>query len=218
MSQLPKYAFFDLDHTITRRDTGAALIGYLIRRRPGYLLRILFAPLLVLGWKLGLYPLFRLKQYFFSFLRGRTQQEIEHLSRAFCDRVFPGICKPRALEHLDKLRREGYIIVLASASPEFYVRFFADKLGIPLWAASRFELQNGRYTGRMLGADCRGMEKVERICALLDLDHYDRNASLAYSDSRADLPMLSLAGTACLVSKKHWHLRPVSSGTDTNNQ
>lgn len=203
-----RYAFFDLDYTLTRRDTGQLFLLHCARRRPQILLRLAAGVVLIPLWKLRLLSLRRLKQFFFGFLKGRTEAQVAALAVSFVDRVYRGkIFKEEGLRELARLRGEGFIPILASASPELYVREIAARLEIARCAATRYAVQDGKYTGKMEGADCRGGEKVPRIAALVDLEHYDREGSVAYSDSRADLPLLALAGTAYLVDKKRWQTR-----------
>jgi HAD superfamily hydrolase (TIGR01490 family) len=172
------------------------------------LLRFVAGALLIPLWKLHLLSLRTLKQFFFGFLKGRTEVQVAALAVSFMERLFrKKIFKEAGLRELAQLRAEGYVPVLASASPEPYVREIAARLEIVLCAATRYEIREGRYTGKMEGADCRGEEKVPRIAALVDLQHYDRAGSVAYSDSRADLPLLALAGRAYLVDKKRWQTR-----------
>lgn len=206
-----RYAFFDLDYTLTRRDTGQLFLLHCARRRPTVLLRLAAGVILIPLWKLRLLSLRTLKQFFFGFMKGRTEAEVVTLARAFTERLFlKNIFKEAGLRELARLRDGGYVPVLASASPELYVREIAARLGITLCVATRYAVQDGEYTGKMDGPDCRGKEKVPRIAALVDLGHYDREGSVAYSDSRADLPLLALAGNAYLVDKKRWRIRPLN--------
>ena len=53
------------------------------------------------------------------------------------------------------------------------------------------EERGGRLTGRYLGGDCSGREKVRRIRRRYDLGRYD--TVYAYGDSGEDREMLELA-------------------------
>lgn len=207
---MTRYAFFDLDHTLTRKDTGQLFLLHCARKRPSIYLRFAAGIPLALLWKLGLFSLQRLKEFFFGFIRRQSVEEIDALARAFMDSLFAGnVFKPEGIAELERLKKEGFIPVLASASPELYIRHIAGRLGIGCYAGSRYAVADGRYTGKMDGKDCRGEEKILRVAALIDLDNYDRSASVAYSDSRADLPLLGLAAGAYFVHRTRWETEPL---------
>lgn len=200
------YAFFDLDHTITRKDTGMLFFLFWLRRYPHQFWRLLAAPGWIIAWKLRLTSLKKLKEFFFGFLRGFSEETVAAAAREFADTIFPAVCKPEALTEINRLRDKGLRIVLVSASPEFYVRFLGDKLGADYVAGTLYELKKGLYTGKMHGQDCRGAEKVLRIEKLIPLEELPVPASVAYSDSSADLPMLRLAERAYRVHPGRWEL------------
>jgi phosphoserine phosphatase len=66
--------------------------------------------------------------------------------------------------------------------------------------ASRLEVSGGKVTGKILGKNCHGDEKVVRIKEVYDLTNY--NIIAAYGDTGGDKPMLELADQA--------HYRPFS--------
>jgi len=204
---MTRYAFFDLDYTLTHKDTGTLFLLYNLKRRPSLFFRMIAGVVLVPLWKLKLLPLWRLKQFFFGFLKEMAEKELLRLSQEFVDIIWEKVIKPEGITELKRLRAEGYVPVLISASPHFYVAFFAEKLGIEHFAGTRYEIIGGFVSGKMDGPDCRGQEKVQRIAELVDLRSYDRMNSVAYSDSDADLPLLMLAGKAFKVARREWRLK-----------
>jgi phosphoserine phosphatase len=82
------------------------------------------------------------------------------------------------------------------------------------WAASRgldcicaaLEERAGRLTGRYVGGDCTGPEKVRRIRARYALGGYD--TVYAYGDSGEDREMLELA------DKKYYRWKEISAWHD----
>lgn len=205
---MTRYAFFDLDYTLTRRDTGLLFLKYNLRNRPSIIFRMTAGALLIPLWKLGILKLWRLKQFFFGFLKGALVEDVEALGNDFVNHVWNKVVKPEGIAELERLKSEGFIPVLASASPHLYVKYFADRLGIRYYAGTRYGVANGKYTGKMVGKDCRGSEKIPRIAELVDLDSYNRDDSVAYSDSDADIPLLGLAGNPFKVSKHEWAVKP----------
>jgi phosphatidylglycerophosphatase C len=93
-------------------------------------------------------------------------------------------------------RRQGHRTVIVTASYEQYVRVVGDHLGVDQVLATRLEFdRSGRCTGRLLGANCRGDEKVRRLSAWIQSIGVDRSEATiwAYGDSNGDRPMLAFA-------------------------
>jgi phosphatidylglycerophosphatase C len=88
-------------------------------------------------------------------------------------------------------------VTIVSASPELYIRPWAERIGVTEVIASRLAFAEGRFTGRLLGANCFGPEKARRIEAELGPSGAAR--IYAYGDSEGDREMLALA--------THGHLR-----------
>ena len=202
-----RIAFFDLDHTITNKDSGMIFILNWAKKHPSYWWKLILSPIAVVFWKTGIISLKRLKEWFFSFIKGLTLKEIKTLSLEFTENKLISICKPEAVKKLNELKRNGYKILLISASPSFLVESIAMSLGIEIYSGTEYLVLKNRYTGKIKGSDCRGPEKIIRIESLINLKKYDLKNSLAFSDSKADIPMLSLAGESWLVDKKIWKLR-----------
>jgi phosphatidylglycerophosphatase C len=58
---------------------------------------------------------------------------------------------------------------------------------------------DGRYTGAMVGANCRGPEKVRRLRAWMDEQGLGDAMLWAYGDSAGDRELLASADQAFLV-------------------
>ncbi len=87
-----------------------------------------------------------------------------------------------------------------SASPEFYVTPIGRRLGFDAVLATRLEVDpDGRLTGRILGANCRGPEKVVR---LREWRGDTLTVAFAYGDSAGDREMLALAANGVKVRRR----------------
>jgi HAD superfamily hydrolase (TIGR01490 family) len=183
-------AFFDFDGTITTKDTllefirfakgwGRFLWGFLVN-----------SPWLV-AMKLGLVgnqeAKERVLRYFF---RGMPARDFDRLCQQFAQSVLPSLVRPAALDEISRLRENGSLIVVVSASPENWIRTWAQSQGLEL-IASQLEINNGKLTGRIAGLNCHGPEKVRRILEKHVITDYEE--VYAYGDSNGDLPMLELA-------------------------
>lgn len=83
--------------------------------------------------------------------------------------------------------------VIISASPTFFLKPMCDALGICHLIASEVEPKTGKY----IGENCHGEEKVKRFYALFPGAEIDA----FYSDSHSDDPMARKAKKAYWVNK-----------------
>jgi len=130
-------------------------------------------------------------------LAGQPLEPLAAVAEAFADDVVARRLRPSMRHRLEWHRQAGHQIVIVSASPELYVAPIGRRLGVDAVLGTRLEVgPDGRLTGRLLGANCRGPEKVARLREWLGAEP----ALLwAYGDSRGDTEMLAVAETAVRV-------------------
>jgi phosphatidylglycerophosphatase C len=129
---------------------------------------------------------------------------------AFLGRLLPGVEVARAIalaedyaatlearlrpEMAAKLRwhqAEGHRVVIVSASPALYLEPLGRRLGLDAVLATGLVAgDDGRFTGELLGANCRGPEKARRLRSYLADDPV---TLWAYGDSPGDHEMLAMA-------------------------
>src|SRR5689334_13119492 len=122
-------ACFDLDGTITYRDTLFPLVLRILARRPLRLLRLLGVVPAVIR-----YAVTRdrgaLKQALLRrTLRGMSRDEIAMHSAEFVRRTIAHGCFAEALATIRRHKEAGHYLVLMSASVDFYVPEFGSQLG-----------------------------------------------------------------------------------------
>lgn len=123
-----------------------------------------------------------------------------------------GVAYARFLMEADRLRPDtvarlrqhqdtGHRVVLVSASPEVYLGPLGRLLGVDAVLCSALEEHpDGRLSGRLAGRNCRGPEKVTRLEAWLDGEApADRPYLYAYGDSAGDRELLARADVGTLV-------------------
>ncbi|MHB1444138.1 MAG: HAD-IB family hydrolase [Acidimicrobiales bacterium] len=144
-----------------------------------------------------------------SVLTGREAAEVEVAANEYAREVAGMVSDPmRAL--LSRHREAGHATVIVSASLEIYLDPAASILGIDDVLGTRLESgPDGRLTGRLLGANCRGVEKARRLSEWMAGREMtpDLVPVWAYGDSAGDKEMLQLARFATKVRRA----RPRSS-------
>lgn len=197
-----RYAFFDLDQTILPFDTQAFFCNYVLQRegwRRVYL--IWFLPCLPLA-ALRLLSLRTMKRLFFSYLVGMRRETLETHVADFLASDFAAVLYPAVVAEVERNRSEGRILILNSASPEFYLKGIAAKLGFDHYLGTNLEVPEKMpflpvITGPNNKHSAKVVAMVER--GLIPEDVPMMADSWAYSDSSADLPLLELAENAVMI-------------------
>jgi len=192
-------ALFDLDGTLLAWDCQLLFRHQVVRREPW---RAAFLPIFLAA--LPLTPLLGaggMKRIFLSYLLGMDAATLAAHSRDFAKSVMP-IVYPELRERLEAHRRNGDLLILASASPEFYVAEIGRELGFDLTLGTPVETGNACPLFPDL-ENHKGDAKVHRLRRVLPAAYFQdgklRNCH-GYTDSTADLPMLELCGRVTLVN------------------
>ena len=101
---------------------------------------------------------------------------------------------PYARPLLERHRAEGRLTVLASTSPAHLIQPLADRLGFDDVVATRYDVADGRYTGRLDGPFVWGTAKLGAVRQWAVAHGIDLGDCYAYSDSVYDVPLLSAVG------------------------
>lgn len=199
-------AAFDFDATLTRRDTVVPFLRRLAGDR-GLALGLLarshrLAPAAIRRRRDTLREL-ATQQVF----RGRPIAEVEAHAQEYGDRIHAVGLRPDTAARLAWHREAGHRVVIVSASYEQYVRVVGGHLGVDAVLATRLEVDGDRCTGRLLGPNCRGPEKLARLRTWLADDGLAlHDVTLwAYGDSGGDRELLAAA------QHPHWVRRPLDS-------
>lgn len=184
-------AAFDFDGTLTTRDSLLPFLHMVVGRWRFIWGLIITSPALI-SYALKLIPNWQAKESVLThFLKGLTEQRLQQLGQRFATQKMSKLLRPAALQRLRWHREHGHHIVLVSASLEAYLIPWAESMRFDQVAGTQLEVQDGYLTGRILGKNCYGPEKVKRLQAMLgDLSQY---CIYAYGDSRGDRELLDVA-------------------------
>jgi HAD superfamily hydrolase (TIGR01490 family) len=196
-------AFFDVDNTLLR----GASIYHIAKaaRRDGLLtfrdiLRFFFqqASFLVRGENdkhLG-----TVKDRALELIVGYTEAQLETLANEVFERDIESRLWPETVgltkEHLLK----GHQVWLITAAPQIVAKVIADRLGLTGALGTRFISENGTFTGSFDGPVLHKEEKAVAATALTTRLKAALADCWAYSDSRNDIPLLTLVGHRVVVN------------------
>lgn len=184
-------ALFDFDGTITKKETISEFLRFCIGNARFVLAVVKIFPS-ILGYFSGLIGNQEIKErLLFETVGGWQEEWLVEKGQEFAEKRLPSLVRPKALERIQWHKERGDRIVLISASLIYYLRPWADIVGIKEVIGVELEVEDGRITGKLLGENCYGAEKVRRLGELLDISNFDE--IYAYGDSRGDREMLALA-------------------------
>lgn len=191
-------AAFDFDGTITRGDT---LLPFLRRLCGGRAVARALARLpggVIFGRR---FDREAAKVALLSrLLRGRAVADVEEAAERYADDVVRTFLRPEVVERLEWHRDRGDRVVVVSASPEIVVGAVVRRLGVDIVLATRLEVDDeGRLTGRLVGMNVRGAEKVARLRAHLGDEQVE---VWAYGDSSGDRELLAHAAVPIWVRRR----------------
>jgi phosphatidylglycerophosphatase C len=193
-------AIFDLDGTITRRDTYAAyLLGYL-GRHPSVWPRL---PSLALALARpageprdeGRLKAAALRAVF----AGLDRAQVEAWNDRFVPWCLRRLLRADAAARIATHRQAGHRLLLATASLDLYVRRLAGELGFDQVVCTRAAwTPDGRVAGTLDGGNLKGESKLAAVRRALPAQQ-PAPFVVAYSDHHADLPLLRWADRAVAV-------------------
>lgn len=188
-------AAFDFDGTLTLRDTMFPFLLYVVGGG-AFIRHILALSPILTGYGLGIITNNIAKERLLAhFLSGMFVSTLKPLAVKFADEKLPGLQASEAISCFGWHKRQGHRCIVISASLELYVRPWAERLGFDDVIASTLETNDhGGITGKLLGGNCFGSEKVRRMEAMLGPK--SGYTLYAYGDSRGDKELLSCADYA----------------------
>ena len=184
-------AVFDLDGTLTTKDTLLEFIKFVCGVPRFYWGFLLFCPILIL-MKLHLFPNWKAKQMFFShFFKGWEYNDFKAKGQLFANEI-EKMENRKMLEKLNDHLNHSDVVYVISASIFEWVQPWCEKIGLSRVLATQIEVDaNGIISGRFATKNCYGKEKVRR---LLEVEPERRSYILyAYGDSRGDKEMIAFS-------------------------
>jgi len=194
-------AIFDLDHTLTRRDTYLRFLLSVLKRRPWRLGHCVLLPAAVVIHKSGLRDNTWLKRVFLRAIAGgATRADLSSMARDFSAQTLQTQIYPDARACVERHVAAGDRLVLASASFDLYVPLIGAALGFEHVLCTRAAWgSDDRLSGDIEGHNCYGPHKLTAVQTLLD-NLPERGHVTMYSDHHSDLPVLRLADTGVAVN------------------
>lgn len=108
--------------------------------------------------------------------------------------------QPFAQSVFDGHRADGRLLVLATTSPEPFVRPIMEALGFDDLVCTKWRSHQGKFTGELDGEFLWGRAKADGVIAWAKANKVALAKSYAYSDSYFDSPLLDAVGNPVAVN------------------
>lgn len=198
-----KLILFDFDKTIISQDTGAAYMYFMLRRNPFRLLCCVFITPITLPFLLAKRTRFiGLSLYLWLTTVGMPVRKVIALREAIiADYLSKGatFVYQNAFKQCWRHADQSDNVVIVSGASAWMVKMVLAKQAFP--NVEFVCSEETRFAGGMIiKSHCYAATKVRRIQAKFTLSSY--NTIVGYSDSAADIPMLSLCSERVIVNPR----------------
>lgn len=174
---------YDFDDTIFDGDSSVKFIKYSLIHHPFLVLWSMIKSLKeVIKYLFKKSNIGNIKSVLFSFVK-----DIKDLDNYMNDYVLKNMKNIKNF-YIEQKQDDDVVI---SASFDFIVRPFCEKLGIKHIIATKYDTKKGC----IIGNNCKGKEKIRRFNEIFA----NKKVAKAYSDSLSDIPMFEIAKKAYLV-------------------
>lgn len=198
-------AFFDVDHTISRKATAFAFVLVCMKR--GYVKwwYLLAGPALYLFYRLFSLKMEFIYRYSLPRLLGIPRTEFEDIAREAFETHLKNSLYPGALREIESLRSRGIRVILATSTPFEAVYPLAQFCGCSASdvIATQFAYTGGVFDGKLLGVPVFSRYKCSIIRDFVQHSGTDMQLCSFYSDSVHDLPLLELVGHPVAANPDH---------------
>lgn len=185
-----KLALFDFDGTITKYDSFLKFIRFVVGDLRFIIGLIILSPTIIF-FKLKLIANYKAKQKMFSyFFKDYKQEYFMKVANEYSLNYLDKILRLEAMKRIHWHKEQGHKVIVVSASIDCYLQSWCKKNDLEL-IATKVEIRNNVITGNFKTKNCYGIEKVNRIKKLYNLEDFEY--VYAYGDSSGDSEMLAIA-------------------------
>jgi HAD superfamily hydrolase (TIGR01490 family) len=193
-------AFFDMDKTLISENSGSLYMKYRYQRGEISGLDLLKGIGAYLQYKLGVLDIRNWTKNMMVQFRGEVEVDLEREARIWFEEVVAQTVYPEAFRLVRQHEAAGHVVAIVSGATKFVVRPLAQRLGIDHMLYTRLEVDEGRFTGRVIEPICFEEGKIYWLQQFIDEHGIDLARSYFYSDSITDLPLLDLVGHPVAVN------------------
>jgi HAD superfamily hydrolase (TIGR01490 family) len=187
-------AFFDMDKTLIAENSGAMFMKYRFERGEVTSWEVARGLAAYLRYKIGT---LNIQEWARNALREFEGHEEHALAREIRERFAPLVIDaiyPEARELVEMHRKRGHLVAIVTGATRFVVEPLAEALEVEHMLYTRLEVEDGRFTGRVIEPVCFEEGKIFWLEQFIEDQEIELARSYFYTDSVTDLPLLELVG------------------------
>jgi phosphatidylglycerophosphatase C len=183
-------ALFDFDGTLYEKDSLLEFTKH-AKGAPAFWKGILILIPFLSGLKLGFLNNEKVKIRFLTyFFKNTSIQEFNALAQKFAiDKIPQNLDRVTFNSFLEHIK-SGHSVCIVSASCSNWIQPWSNQYGVK-FIGTELEIINQKITGNLAKKNCFGIEKVNRIKAVFDLNEF--NVIKVYGTGKGDFEMLQLS-------------------------
>ena len=209
-------AFFDLDKTLIRANSGVILLRVAYRKNLISVTDILKALWLSFLFRFNLRDTEKIISSMVRWLSGIPERELNELVSEAFEKHLAELVPARAKSEIMLHKNKNALVVILSSALQPVCKCIADHIGMDDIICTELESVEGKFTGLPSGKLCFGNEKKIRLMEYCEKINRHKEDAWFYSDSIDDLPALNVAGHPVCVNpgrrlknhavKKEWKI------------
>jgi len=134
-------------------------------------------------------------------IKGISNKKVtEYAEKFYAEKLLPNLIPSLYAQFQSHIKNKDYILIVSGGYAP-YIKFFSKKHMINGYFGTEMASNSEKLTGFFLGKDCLFQQKVVLIEKYIKDNHLKFSETIAYSDSKTDLPLLQWADEAIVVSK-----------------
>jgi len=187
-------AFFDMDKTLIAENSGSLYMRHRYQRGEITGVDLLKGLGSYFQYKLGLLDIKNWTKNMMLQFRGQSEGDLEEAALQWVREMVVEMIYPEAQRLVEDHLAKGHLVAVVSGATRFVVRPIARQLGIEHMLYTRLEVEDGRFTGRVIEPICFEEGKIYWLQQFIEEHGIDLAKSYFYTDSVTDLPVLDLVG------------------------
>jgi HAD superfamily hydrolase (TIGR01490 family) len=193
-------AFFDMDRTLIRVNSGTLWIRWLRERGELSWYETARGLMWIAQYKLALLDMESVATRASALMRGQLESELLDKTQLFFDSLIASAVAPKGIEAIAQHRKDGHEVAILSSSTPYVVERLAAQLGVEHSICTHMNVADGIFDGTHRKPACYGPGKLHWAEAWAREHDVDLSRSFFYTDSYTDLPMLERVGVARVIN------------------
>lgn len=191
---------FDMDHTLVGMNTSQAWVRWQRRHGLAPSADVVRGTWMLAQYLFGVLDVEALAERAAAKVAGRSEAELRERVRDFARaEVLPRV-SVLARRTVEEAKARGRPCAILTTATSYMAEPVAAELGIEHVLATHVEVEDGRFTGKLVPPLCYGAHKVTVAERWAARHGVDLAQSTFYSDSISDLPMLERVGAPFVVN------------------